>query len=471
MLAVRIEYLMRSSFAASHLDREVAEWPPHPSRLFSALVDAAYGTDAGESAQQALRWLQDQEPPLVLAPKVEAERSTGTSYVPVNDKRALLPALQRNRQPRRFPAQALPIHRPVVYLRWASEPSAADLAVLSDLCREVPRLGHSASVVRAEVVHDVPDLGDLGWEVLKPDVRGDEALRVPYPGRLEVLQTSFLAGRRPLPGRVALYRRRSLEKTEPTPAVHEVVAVFRLESTGETRSFPSASRAVHVAERIRSAWMALHRGEIPAAIHGHGGAHVALVPLARVGHPRLDGRILGCAVLAPSGLHPGALSSAQRASVFESLPKLNDVSIFARGDAAWTLRPVQLLDEEPLPEAMDPELWAGTSRWWATVSPVVLDRFPRRSLTPERIVAEMVQSAGLPGPVQVRISRFSPFAAVPPAYTFKTHGEGPRRPVFHVGLAFPSGVAGPLLLGQQRHFGLGFFRPLRDPRWLDRETE
>ena len=72
MLALKIEYLTGVCMATRHDDpsRASAEWPPHPDRLFSALVAAAaHLRDEGvpnakssipDTALRALKWLEQQ---------------------------------------------------------------------------------------------------------------------------------------------------------------------------------------------------------------------------------------------------------------------------------------------------------------------------------------------------------------------------------------------------------------------------
>ena len=67
MLTLGIEYLTGYTTATSTGDREVAEWPPHPGRIFMALASAYFETRphaseteayaAWEREAEALRWL------------------------------------------------------------------------------------------------------------------------------------------------------------------------------------------------------------------------------------------------------------------------------------------------------------------------------------------------------------------------------------------------------------------------------
>src|SRR5690606_20928581 len=45
MIAIDVEFLTGRYIATSYNDRSRAEWPPHPARLFSALVAAWAGDD------------------------------------------------------------------------------------------------------------------------------------------------------------------------------------------------------------------------------------------------------------------------------------------------------------------------------------------------------------------------------------------------------------------------------------------
>lgn len=105
MLALRVDYLAGRAVATAWNDRGSAEWPPHPSRLYAALVDAWADVDAPDPAEEAaLRWLEAQGPPAVHASEA-TKRSVMTVYVPVNDpsvasgqverKRALLAEAER----------------------------------------------------------------------------------------------------------------------------------------------------------------------------------------------------------------------------------------------------------------------------------------------------------------------------------------------------------------------------------------
>ena len=89
MLRLSLTLLTGRYVATAYNDRRVAEWPPHPARIYSALVAAHYDTDAPDPAERsALEWLATIQPPCVVATDAEARKVLGV-YVPTNDAEAL----------------------------------------------------------------------------------------------------------------------------------------------------------------------------------------------------------------------------------------------------------------------------------------------------------------------------------------------------------------------------------------------
>lgn len=89
MIAIDVELMTGRYVATSFHDRAEPEWPPHPARLFSALVATAAEHDGlVDGARQALRWLERQGAPRVLASDA-SPRAVLTTYVPVNAGRVL----------------------------------------------------------------------------------------------------------------------------------------------------------------------------------------------------------------------------------------------------------------------------------------------------------------------------------------------------------------------------------------------
>ncbi len=85
MWALQVELLTGRFVATAYNSRRSSEWPPHPARLYSALVatHCEAPTKCPEE-QAALLWLERQAPPSIRASDA-SERDVGTVFVPVND--------------------------------------------------------------------------------------------------------------------------------------------------------------------------------------------------------------------------------------------------------------------------------------------------------------------------------------------------------------------------------------------------
>jgi len=189
MLALELEYLMGRVLAATHNDRTAVEWPPHPARLFSALVAAYEECDLGNSARAALEWLETLPEPRIYAKPSEHEglvRDTHGVFVPVNDS----PSIPENRprQIRWFPAFTPQDSH--VWFIWNDAPEAErHTGALQRIAENVTYVGHSMSPVRVRVSDAVPE------PTLIPDGTGNVMLRTTGKGRLRHLEETYrLAG-------------------------------------------------------------------------------------------------------------------------------------------------------------------------------------------------------------------------------------------------------------------------------------
>ena len=66
MLVLEIEFLT-GLYRASLPDGSGAEWPPHPERIFSALVQAWGDGGRRDGERAALEWLETRPPPMIEA--------------------------------------------------------------------------------------------------------------------------------------------------------------------------------------------------------------------------------------------------------------------------------------------------------------------------------------------------------------------------------------------------------------------
>ena len=204
MLAIGIQYLTGYAAATAAGSRSLAEWPPHPGRVFMALAATYFETRPLESdpagAKQnstdewkALRWLEDQIPPALLVSDHD-QRVVVDVYVPPNDmtssKITIIPAYRTNKQPRTFPRTRL--HDEKVFLVWQDSAPVLEIrAALERLCSKLIRVGHSSSLVRAWIVPSGTEPKPNLTVVENAQSNAAYRLRIPTSGTLDYLVARF----------------------------------------------------------------------------------------------------------------------------------------------------------------------------------------------------------------------------------------------------------------------------------------
>jgi CRISPR-associated protein Csb2 len=478
MFALGIELLMRRAIITRWDNREEPEWPPHPDRVFSALV-AAWG-ESGEDPDQrgVLEWLEGVGAPAIAAPLETSSRTSFTSYVPVNDdsnpigKKGPYGAIGslpigRNRQPRQFPA-VVP-ESPTFFLLWEVEIPEELRPALERLCESVTYLGHSASPVRAWVEHDPP-----GPDLVPDEARATARLRTFGPGRTAYLKNRFDAGLRPQPLRWQGYAPSQAGKND---AVHDGPfdpGLFVMRQAGGRR-FGLESCGI-VAQAIRRELKDRHGPNAPEWVvgHAHDGtstkqARPAYVPLGFVDHEHADGHLLGIALVVPRdfdqtdelfellGKHDG--SGTERGMPYLCLV-VNNPQLEGRQVGELSLE-LDVRPDSQRPVAIKSLTWTQPARVWKTVTPLILQQVPSPGLSREKLVSQACIDAGYPQPVAVRVSLAPLISGVPHSRDFELKGpqRRPPRPLTHAEVEFPVRVRGPVLIGAGRCAGYGAFRP------------
>jgi CRISPR-associated protein Csb2 len=88
---LHVHYLTGRCVATAYNDRDRAEWPPHPARVFSALAATWADSETPDPAERAaLDWLAGLLPPSLVA-SAAARRQVVPYFVPVNDTKVLDP--------------------------------------------------------------------------------------------------------------------------------------------------------------------------------------------------------------------------------------------------------------------------------------------------------------------------------------------------------------------------------------------
>ena len=328
MLAIEVNFLTGRFVATSHNDREASEWPPHPARLFSALV--AGWAEAGEddTEREVLEWLEAQPAPSLAASEANPRRVV-SYFVPVNDTRIIggawyerrsqnLDKLEdqfeaelqlsggeltkkaertrdkiqkeldvdsqvsnagttspksalellphgRGKQERHFPS-VTPIEPRVTFVWPDADLSEAVRSSLDDLLNRVTRLGHSSSLVSCRMVDD-PSAPN--WN----PGSGTHVLRCTGTGQLAALRERFQQHQaikpRSLPFSAVRYSEVASESGSPPPLRSDTTGDWIVfEFLVKSRRFP-ASRTVEVASTMRAAIMSHAEDPIPEGLSGH----------------------------------------------------------------------------------------------------------------------------------------------------------------------------------------------------------
>lgn len=411
--------------AADVTARKQVEWPPHPDRLYQALIDAALPED-----RPALAWIEQQTPPDVDCGNAVALLwgADGCAYVPTNypikNAADALPD-HRGKQPRQFP-MAVP-EGPVCYV-WHADPPPPVWDSLRRTVARVTHLGRSDSLVMLSLQ---TGFAPCRWS---PQDRGTLALRVPRPGRLQQLDQAFTGGQRSPMAPPVRYGNTRQPATVASP--WEGMVVMRLAKPIAVEHTALATDA------LRRAVLAKLGNAAPLLAHGHAPA----MHMAWVGLPNLSdhggGTLLGLAMVVPQHCDP-----MERAQCVAAMLTVSHIML--AGVRFNLTRPTAAL-------SLQERSWTRPARCWVSVSPVVLDRFPKGTVSAEDIVAQGCERAGYPRPSRVTLSQNSA-KALPPAREFRLRKPGGL--YAHATLEFETPVQGPVLVGKERYFGLGLFLP------------
>lgn len=426
MLVLRIDFLNAVYHAADPTAHTQSEWPPHPDRVFQALVAAAYGSGANPAP---LRALEGSAPELAFG---DAEAAlAGSVFAPATwlDKPSRA-GWGRSKVLKHDPVR-VGIADPVYLIR--PDVPATLHAPLAAIAAAVSHLGRARTPVTVSVVAQVPEMPHR----LLPAPAGEHLLRVPQLGRLDELDAAFAAGRRAAIADLAGYAD-SVEGVVPSPWGE--LLPLRPDRPIDIR------HAAQLAAGLRAAVLSCAGDAASPLLHGHDGEHAAWAIIPDVGHQWARGHVLGLGLWLPHDIDGEA-----RAACALPLLQVQRLRCGPR-ELGVAITPAR----QQTPRGLARQTWCRPARSWASVTPVVLDRHPKRGQAVEELVADSVEMAGYPRPVGVALGQHSLFRGVPQAHEFSPRSRGQWT---HVALRFERRVAGPVLVGRERHFGMGLLRP------------
>lgn len=523
MLTLRLEFLTGRYCASTPTNRNEAEWPPHPARVYSALVAAHYDGDQAPAGRAALEWLEAQSAPAIhfspLSPDGLEVRDLFDNYVPVNDKalsdsaqvdrawrklssaktdkqvaaaekglakayakvggrqaklskkadedlRHVLPET-RTRQARTFPT-VIPLDA-TVWFSWDIEAPHQHITALNEISRTLSRVGHSSSLACANWQTEPP----VREPTLVPSAEGSQNIRWVGAGQLQALDDLHdrapFGEQRVMPYVAARYGLAIDNESQGETVFNEQLLVLRRVEGPRL----SVSHVEFLAEALRGALM--HHADDPVAsiISGHfedetrGDDHLAVFGMANVGQQYANGDVLGLALSLPR-----AASTADLAAVYKAVAQWEAAGCELRLGKQGVWRLAREIGRSHL-RTLHPGAWTRASRRWVSATPLLLDRHPgdlhsgsaekqRRAHEKAReMIARACERISLPAPAGIEISRAPLLRGALHAKAFRAPpSRRDSRPRVHATLVFDEPVRGPVLLGAGRYRGLGVFRPM-----------
>ena len=481
MLSCEIEYINHVSYASTPENSQKSEWPPHPDRLFSALI-SSWSIQKNKNEEKALKWLETQSPPDIVFPEAH-HRDDVSRFVPVSGRNekdmkyfnngSIFEIIKSiNRKERFFPAVILPDNNPKVHMIWKEEPPKNIFDMLVNITSRVSRIGHSASLVRASINKD-DHHSDHRYTY---DKKGRIFLRCPYKNRFDELKTGFEINDNSdwHPSIAPTHR-----YTEPTDIPMQskmgdewIIISFKSGFIPTLEAFPI------LAKKMRNKIIALADKEdtVHELISGHTEdkkplqkPHLAIIPLANVGWEFSNGNLLGLALILPADSKYG---TDERRQLRKTITQFFE---HAQGELKIDkTNHVQFEKDEDNRHSLRTDRYISENKTWASVTPIALDKYPKKKKgeTFESVISDSCIKIGLPKPKEIKISRYSNISGSPPAFASRNPNGGKgwmeqkqgflsNRLICHAVITFDKKVSGPIIIGAGRYYGFGLCIPYK----------
>jgi CRISPR-associated protein Csb2 len=483
------------------------DWPPAPARLFQALIaGAARGATLADEDRQALRWLEEQDPPVVAAPAVRAGQ-TFELYVPNNDLDAVggdvrrvaeLRGARKAIQPKLFDCLV-----PLIYA-WQftdDEEDCTRAQQVASLAKRLYQLGRGVDMAWATAQVVTPETLDQRLSAYPGVVHragrggGAMTLACPMRGSLASLEDRFGKWRQRLQadGTTTLFAQ------PPKPRFAQVSYdcpparfLFEIRAAADDRFAPWPSeRATKLAERLRDAVCDRLKSALPSkardceriivgrnASEADKAQRIRIVPLLSIGYEHVDRAIRRVLIEIPPNC---PLAAHDIAWAFSGLEVDRGTVDPETGEVIGLTRLVRTDDASMLEHYGVGK--NGGHRVWRSVTPVVLpESAARRRIDPahrkqeakgaaERLneevrasheVRQALRHVGSDAMLaKVRVQR-EPFDTR--GLKAETFAEGTRfekRRLWHVEIEFAAPARGPLVIGDGRYLGLGLMAPVQ----------
>ena len=439
---IEVNFLTGRYVATFHNDRRKPEWPPHPARLFSALV-ATWAEDDGpdESEREAMEWLEAQGPPAITASSA-VPRTVVSHFVPVNDVSivsgtwqvrkarkidALLTQLdglptastgetskkeaqirrklakerevdaqvsqtgntnpssavkmlphRRGRQQRFFPS--VTPNEPRVTYHWNCPPPGGISEALDQLLRRVTRLGHTSSLVSCRVVTDPSEA------TLVPRGNVGKSLRTIRPGQLAELERQYDRHRglrpRSLPYSDVRYGPAiGISDVEPPQEPNTAGDWIIFEFTPNSRFCPT-TRAVELANAMRSSVLQYVQDPVPEELSGYTpeGLPTTVPHVAFLPLPYTGFKRADGRLLGIAVSLPRTLRGVARRALLRAIGRWEHTVVPPLNLTLPSQGVVQMIRLRRLAtlHSLRPRGWQRPTRRWVSATPIALPRHPGR---------------------------------------------------------------------------------------------
>lgn len=483
---------------------------------------------------------------------VPVNDKAGPSAAPVQSA----PSLTRSKQPRTFPCMR--VADTPCFMHWPHADAPAEISsALDTLCSKVTRIGHSSSLVRMWVANGPEQVAREHSRFVTDEIDAEFHARQISEGFLDTLVENYgaaprrhaaqlenligeqkaakklikgkgtkerkaaidqeidrlqnerdgLIERPPVRPKVGLwsgYRNVHLGEA-PQDATNTCFAPELLILTRTTGPDLSLTSTLALTQALRATVMKHCMQPPPSWVCGHEPdgtpsqaqtGHLACLPLAFTSHEHADGHILGLGLALPRNIDRRERGRVLGPVLLRRDGEPREVRLVLGRLGAWAMHKAEWSEQRGSLQAATWTAASGGASTWASVTPVVLDRFPKSDRDKDkrawreevaRIVIDACARIGLPEPESVDIDTTSWHRGSPRAYEKRRllrgsqmsegnqtvgFGDGfPRypakgtkvsRPQVHVWLHFREPVVGPVLLGAGRFLGYGLLKPCKE---------
>jgi CRISPR-associated protein Csb2 len=450
------------------------EWPPSPWRLFQSILATAarnHGLD-----EQAFKWLEDLDPPVILSPtKVNEKKRIIKMYVPDNSSDRILNRQERLSEKEMRPTMIKEPEIPLHYI-WSIESEDIGMASkIADYAKDLTTLGWGIDLVAGngqlmkndEVTHLIHTY--QGSHQVPSKTIG-VSLRCPVKGSYDNLKMVHESKKKRFNGLTYTHPKRPtifkesgyIEKGIPYRAIACLRLLQPIDEAERWASF-DPRYTIRVSSWIRGFlcsiakkdWQFSEPSDVYVAGHhdprdDRTPPRFSYLPLPTIGHQHADGLIRRVMIAEPYG------DDGSKADWVGS--KINTAIL--KNESGYNIANIERTSKDKTFES-----YSSSGRLFKTVTPVILPGHDDRKYPKaEKLFLKAIVQAGFDvEDIDYYILQNAPFfkgGYHPREYKVTAHLKGLT--AIHVLLKWKCPIYGPLAIGAGRHRGLGLFVPTDD---------